>query len=286
MRLIYKLILTSVLLTVLSTVGLSQDIIIKKDGEKVKAKIIEITDTQIKYYEFRDINNLIFTIDRALIKEIKFESGTKYKEERPGNSEVYYAEDRINNLKINFFTIGEGDLLFTFERAIDAGSSWEATLKIYGLGDGAEFGSNDSGFGLNGAYKLKFGNLFKKSNEYRPKHILHGGYLRPVLGYSKSTTKFDFNNNNRFTESDSYVHFGLDLGKQWILRNTISIDLFLGFHYYGGSFTSSDPNADRFNVFNDIEDGDLQGSDNRAVAFGLRVGGLFTKMGIDQKKTR
>lgn len=286
MRLFYKLILTSLFVSLVSTIMFSQDIIIKKDGEKVKAKIIEINDTQIKYYEFRDINNLIFTIDRALIKEIKFESGTKYKEERPGSSEVYYAEDRINNLKLNFFTIGDGDLLFTFERAIDAGSSWEATLKIYGLGDGSDFNSDDSGFGINGAYKLKFGNLFKKSSEYRPKHILHGGYLRPVLGYSYSKREFDFNANNRFRESDSYVHFGLDIGKQWILRNTISIDLFLGFHYYGGSFTSSDPNADRFNIFNDIEDGDLVGSENRAVAFGLRVGGLFSKMGVKKKKTR
>lgn len=285
MRLINKLILTFILVPILSTIGLAQDIIIKKDGEKMKAKIIEINDTQIKYYEFRDINNLIFTLDRALIKEIKFESGTKYKEERPGTSEVYYAEDRINNLKLNFFTIGSGDLILTFERSIDAGSSWEATLKIYGIGDGSEF-SSDSGFGFNGGYKLKFGSLFKKSNEYRPKHILHGGYFRPVLGYSRSKREFDFGANNRFTESDSYAHFGLDLGKQWILRNSISIDLFLGFHYYGGSFTSSDPNADRFNVFNEIEDGDLAGGDNRAVAFGLRVGGLFTKKGIDKKKTR
>ena len=284
MKLIYKLLLVALIIPLLSSVGTAQDIIVKKDGEKVKAKIIEITDTQIKYYEFRDINNLIFTIDRALIKEIKFETGTKYKEERPGTSDVYYAEDRINNLKVNFIALGEGDLIFTFERAIDASSSWETTLKLYGVGDGNNY-SNDSGLGFHVGYKFKLGNIFKKSNEYRPKHILHGGYFRPMLGYSYSKAEYS-QQSNRSSETDSYAHFGLDIGKQWILKNTVSFDIHLGFHYYGGSFTSSDPNADIFDIYNDIEDGDLAGGDNRAVSFGIRVGGLFTKQGIKTKKTR
>jgi len=283
MKTIWRFLFSGILAALISSAGFAQDIIIKKDGDKVKAKIVEINDTQIKYYEFRDINNLLFTLDRALIKEIKFESGTKYKEERPGISEVYYAEDNIHNVKLNFLAIGGGDLILTFERAIDAGSSWEATFKLYGLGDGA--GSQDqSGVGLNVGYKLKFGNLFKNSNEYRPKHILHGGYFRPILGFSSSTSKFDFGRNNTREEKDSYAHFGVDLGKQWILRNAVSIDLYLGFHYYGGSFTSDDPNADRFDIYNDVENGDIVGGDNRALTFGLRLGGLFSKKGIAKKK--
>jgi len=284
MKSIYRLLFTGLLLGILSVTGFSQDIIIKKDGDKVKAKIIEINDTQIKYYEFRDINNLIFTIDRALIKEIRFETGTKYKEEQPGLSEVYFADDRINNLKLNFFTLGSGDLIFTFERAINAGSSWETTLKIYGLGDGGG-NRDDSGVGVNVGYKFKFGNLIKKSSEYRPKHILHGGYFRPVLGYSYSKRSFS-TISNRTSQTDSYAHFGLDIGKQWILRNSVSLDLFIGFHYYGGSFDSTDPNGDRFIGSDSIENGDLVGDDNRALSFGFRVGGLFTKKGIKKKKTK
>ncbi len=282
----YKILIT-VIISVFSISGMiAQDIIIKKDGSKIKAKIIEITDTQIRYNEFRDINDLIFTMDRALIREIRFESGTKYKEERPGTDAAYFADDRISNLKINFFSIGDGNLILTYERAIDPGSSWEATLKVYGIGDGtAEFSDNDSGFGFYGGYKFKLGNIFKKSSEYRPKHILHGGYFRPVLGYSYSRTDFEFRSNRSF-EKDSYVHFGLDIGKQWIIRNAIALDLSIGFHYYGGSFTSDDPNADIFNISNSINDGDLTGAENRAVSFGFKVGGLFSKQGIDKKKTR
>lgn len=261
----------------------AQDIIIKKDGEKVKAKIVEINDTQIKYYEFRDINNLLFTIDRALIKEIRFETGTKYKEERPGSSDLYYLEDRINALKINFFTLGEGNLILTYEKSLDPGSSLETTLKIYGIGD-SDF-ENNSGAALNFGYKFKLGSIFKKSNEYRPKHILHGGYFRPVLGYSYNKITFS-EISNRLTEKDSYVHFGLDLGKQWIVRNSIAFDIYIGFHYYGGSFTTNDPNADVFRRANDIFDGDLNGTSNRAVAFGFRVGGLFGKKGLSDDKTR
>lgn len=281
MRPICKLIFTFLLIPILSTVVMSQDVIIKKDGEKVKAKIVEINDTQIKYYEFRDINNLIFTLDRALIKEIKFESGTKYKEEQPGSSEVYYADDRINNLKINFFAIGVGDLVFSFERAIDAGSSWESSLKIFGLGFSEVYQGDRRGLGLNLGYKLKLGSIFKTSNSYRPKHILHGGYFRPVVGYSYNKSEYF-----QRIEKKSYASFGIDLGIQWILRNTVSLDLYLGFHYYGGSFTAGDQNSDVIGIYNDIEDGDLIGSDNRALAFGIRVGGLFSKKGIKNKKSR
>lgn len=283
MRLFTRPIISILLLLFAIGFCTAQDIIIRKDGEKIKAKIVEINDTQIKYHEFRDINDLLFTIDRALIKEIRFETGTKYKEERPGSSDLYFSEDRINALKINFFTIGEGNLILTYERALDPGSSFESTLKIYGIGDN-DF-ENNSGAAINFGYKLKLGNLFKKSNEYRPKHILHGGYFRPVLGYSYNKITFS-EISNRLTEKDSYVHFGLDLGKQWILRNSVAFDIYIGFHYYGGSFTTSDPNADVFRRPNDIFDGDLNGTANRAVAFGFRVGGLFTKKGIKKEKTR
>lgn len=281
MKLFTKLLLSLLLVGFLSNIISAQDIIVRKDGEKIKAKIVEINDTQIKYYEFRDINNLLFTMDRALIKEIRYESGTKYKEERPGSSDLYYTEDRINNLKINFLTLGGGDLILTYERAIDPGSSLEGTIKFYGLGN--DENRNRSGVGLYAGYKFKFGNLFKKSNEYRPKHILHGGYFRPVLGYSYATTTFS-GISNRLKETDSYAHFGVELGKQWILRNAVSIDLYFGFHYFGGSFTSNDPNSDIFRRSADIEGGDIVGGDNRAGSFGFRVGGLFGKQGIQEKK--
>lgn len=283
MKLFTKLLLTFLLMGLYGSAAYTQDIIIKKDGEKVKAKIVEINDTQIKYYEFRDINNLLFTMDRALIKEIKFETGTKYKEEQPGSSDLYYLEDRINNLKVNFPALGGGHLVLTFERAIDPGSSWEGTFKLYGLG--SDDFRDRSGFGLYGGYKLKFGNIFKKSNEYRPRHLLHGGYFRPVLGYSYSKATFS-DISNRLSETDSYIHFGIEIGKQWILRNTISIDLYAGFHYFGGSFTTNDPNADIFRRAADIEDADIAGGDNRAISFGWRVGGLFGKRSIGKDKKR
>lgn len=160
MKLFTKLLFSLFLVGSIGTIGFAQDIIVKKDGEKVKAKIVEIGDTQIKYYEFRDINNLLFTMDRALIKEIRFETGTKYKEERPGSSELYYLEDRINNIKVNFLALGDGDIILTYERAIDPGSSFEGTVKFYDIGN--DENGDKSGFGIYGGYKLKFGNLSRR----------------------------------------------------------------------------------------------------------------------------
>jgi len=288
MDLIAKLIITISLIFIGSALCSGQDIIVKKDGHEVQAKIVEINDTQIKYYEFSDINNLLFIIDRALIKEIRFESGVEYLEDQKewsGNSEIYYAGDRINNVKVNFYSLGSGDLILTYERALGIGSSAEATVKVYGIGDG-DSNQNDNGVGIYLGYKIKMLGIFKNTTEFRLMHILEGGYFRPVIGYSYSKSRGQSIFSARRVEKDSYVHIGLDVGKQWILRNYISFDLYIGYHLYGGSFTTSDRFAEEFNQVNTINDGDINGRGNRALAFGFRIGGLFSKMGVKKVKSR
>lgn len=283
MKPIYKNTLIILLFPFIISTAISQDIIVKIDGEKIKAEIVEINSTRIKYYNFRDVNNLVFTIDRALVKEIKFESGNRYKEERPGSSDLYYQEDKIHNVKINFLALNYGDLIFSFERAIDSGSSLEATMKIMGVWESDNWYEDDrAGFGLNVGYKLKLGDLFKKSYEYRPKHLLQGSYFRPVLGYTWSQYVYSIYE----SEVHSYGHFGLDFGHQLILRNAVSLDLFAGFHFYGGSFKNRDSGGDTPLRDKYLEDGDFIGDHNRALAFGLRVGGLFTKQGARKNKMK
>lgn len=251
----------------------AQDVITLKTGEKMEVKIIEVNDLEIKYREYRDPDGIIFTMSRGKIREIRYEAGRREKEEGPGIDPAYYVDDRINNIKVNFLALGGAHTIFAYEHGFNPKSSVEVQLKINGLGFDNVDGK--SGIGLDAGYKMKLGSLFKKRDEYRPKHMLEGGYFRPVLGFNSAS--FDEGSYKDYT----YMHFGLDFGTQWIISNSVSLDLFTGWHYYGGSF------EDRYAgdmYFVDWTDGNLSAvSDNSAIAFGFNVGILFGKAKPDKK---
>ena len=69
-----KLILFIVLVLLTSAVY-SQDYIIKKDGEKIEAKVLEVTTTHVKYRKFSQPEGPNRSIEISLLKEIIYEDG-------------------------------------------------------------------------------------------------------------------------------------------------------------------------------------------------------------------
>lgn len=62
------------------TIGLStfaQDIVIKKNGDEIKAKVLEVALTIVKYKKFDNLNGPTFEILKSEIFMIKYENGTK-----------------------------------------------------------------------------------------------------------------------------------------------------------------------------------------------------------------
>ncbi len=267
----------TILLLAISAVGFlssqAQDVIILRTGEKMEAKILEVDDVEIKYREYRDPDGIIFTMSRGKIQEIRYEMGRREKEDGPGIDPAYYVDDRRNNLKLNFLALGGGHTILAYERALNPKNGVEVQLKINGLGFDNEYGK--SGIGLDAGYKLKIGSLYKKRDEYRPKHILAGSYFRPVLGFNSAS--YDEGEYKKYT----YVHFGLDFGGQWVINNIVSLDLFMGWHYFGGNFEERNV-GDVF--YEDWSDGNLSAvSANSAIGIGFNVGILFGKEKITKK---
>lgn len=270
----------------------AQDVITKKDGTKLKVIIKEMSDTEVKYVDYRDVEGVVFVIDRSLIREIKFSYGKKVKEEGPNRDDAYYVDDRMNNIKLNFTSINAGFTILTYERALDLTSSLEATLKIPGLGRKGDW-DNLSGLGLDVGYKLKLGSVFKKDG-YRPKHLLEGGYFRIQGGFIHSKesdvyNRYDSMGNLVLTKRETtrnIGHLGLDFGKQWVLSNKVVLDIFIGYHYYMGEADVNITQGINDLYFDDIEfrGGDVIGGENNAISFGIRVGGLFGKYGDRGKK--
>ncbi len=249
----------------------AQDVIQKRSGKKIKCTVVEMGSTEVKYIQWGDPNEVIFTIDRALIRDIKFSYGGKHTEEPPEVDEYYFEDDRANSIELDFIALSANALILTYERALSPGTAIEGSVKLLGLGVQNEF-IDRSGVGIDLGYKLKFGSLFK-GNDYRPRHLMSGGYLRPSLGWTRAV--YGDGRFNGDIESYSQINLGLTVGKQWALQNAAVLDLYLGLHYYAGSFDYS--GMSDFFRGDIVEEGNLFGSNGTAIGFGLRVGGLFSK---------
>ena len=55
----------------------SQDVITKKTGEDISAKISEITQTEIKYKKFDNLEGPLFTMLKSDVLIVRYENGTK-----------------------------------------------------------------------------------------------------------------------------------------------------------------------------------------------------------------
>ncbi len=266
-------------LFVVFSTSFAQDVITKKDGEKMKVIIKEVTKNTIKYVDFNDPNGVVFTIDKVLVSGVKFKYGKGLNVKNPEKNPYYFADDKVSNIMLNFLAFGSNTLAVSYERALKPGQSYLIEAKIYGAGIKREIAMENSrkGFGLDFSYRLKTKSLFGKG-EYRPKHILHGAYFAPEIGFS--TGEFVYNDNYFWggsnaplTTSHSVVHFGLQYGKQWVLQRKLSIDASLGFHYYVGG---DDKDIIRL--------GNMVGSENKLISFNLRVGFLTGKKKYTAKK--
>ncbi|TAF74589.1 MAG: hypothetical protein EAZ53_08040 [Bacteroidetes bacterium] len=82
----FKSLSTTLLITIISiSVSIGQDIILKKTGEEVKAKILEVSPTEVKYKQFDNQSGPTFILYKSDVFMLKYENGTKdvFKIENP-----------------------------------------------------------------------------------------------------------------------------------------------------------------------------------------------------------
>lgn len=110
----------------------SQDVITKSDGEEVKAKVLEVTQAEIKYKKFDNPNGPTFTILKKEVFMIRYENGSK----DVFNSE---KESKTSNEDVNveMFEKGKRDAQLQYKGknsgAIWTGAAAAFTLPILGL---------------------------------------------------------------------------------------------------------------------------------------------------------
>lgn len=262
----------------------AQDTIRKKNGEVLKVVVKEINDSQIKYYHFDDPNQVLFTLDRMMVTDIKFSYGREYKEEEPIMTDDYFADDQNIALTLSMSSFLSDAAILSFDKAIDPKSGYQITAKVFGIGFGP--GSNNyrdrSGVGIEAGYRLKLGSMKKKKWEYRPQHLLSGGYIMPLIGFNSLRVEY-------YESKETYkiVHVGLNFGKKKVIQNKLVIDYYGGFAFYGGSQKRTYAGAidESFDGYG-IEAGDLFGDENFAFTLGFKVGFAFGNYGEQKSKLK
>jgi uncharacterized protein YcfL len=72
-----KHLLSFILLAFVATTGIAQDVITKKNGEGVQAKVLEITPTEIKYKRFENPDGPTYTLAKADVLLVKYANNTE-----------------------------------------------------------------------------------------------------------------------------------------------------------------------------------------------------------------
>ncbi len=212
----------------------AQDVIHKKNGKVIEAKVVEIGTSEIKYKMFGQDDGPIYVEEKENLMKIAFQDGRTefYGTARMDAAEMFEGQKK-SAIKISFLGPLLGYTNILYERNIKPGRSWEIKGGIIGLGKQYA----DKAVGFIGSYAYKF---YKKPDFYtsdvRRGHILQGGYIKPEVffGYSSFYDEDDFGTLETDKSSHAAVGLLLNLGKQWVFDDAFVLDLAFGIGYGGG----------------------------------------------------
>jgi hypothetical protein len=235
-----------ILLTALffSTIVFSQDQIIKKNGQTIKAKVIEIGTVEIKYKLPDNPEGPLYAIDRNTVTKIVYANGKEETYVTDIKDPENYAGQLTKAIKINFLGPLLGYTEFGFEKSTGVGKSYEVSFGIIGLGKNQQLdyyynslqtvNKNQFGFFASAGYKFnKWPDfLFGRT---RFTHIMQGAYAKPVFylgNYSENMVIYKANTSYEVERQN--VTFGalqIEFGKQWVFGEKFLIDIFWGLGY-------------------------------------------------------
>jgi hypothetical protein len=174
----------------------AQDLIILKNGDEIKAKVLEITPTTVEYKKFGDLDGPSVSIPKTEVSMVKYQDGTKdvIKEKspspknkrRPAESSVNSNSDRIG-FYVNPLGFVEFGPMIGTEITIKSRFLIDGSLRFFPLGvlsyvteatgdDGSP--NSISGLGIGGTFKYLFPSR------------LGGFYVGGVFEYSWWTSYF------------------------------------------------------------------------------------------------
>ena len=273
-----------------TTTSYSQDVIFKRNGSQVKAKITEIGTSEIKYKVPGNPEGPVYAIDKSSVNKIVYQNGRE---------EVYvpdlkdmenYSGQLTKAIKIDFFSPLLGFTQISFEKSLGVGKSYELSLGIIGLGKTSRLEYYDMAFrNVNrkqlGAF-VSAGYKFNKLPDFifertRFTHIMQGGYVKPIFylgNYSENQIVYKSvtQSYNVEKQNTTFGALQIEFGNQWVFGDKFLLDVYWGFGY-GADNKSKADNQDYNEVSNAYNYGNarLGKSPGFSTTFGLKAGLLI-----------
>jgi len=213
----------------------AQDLIIKKNKEEIKAKVLEIGLEEIKYKLPGNEDGPAISIAKEEVWKIKFENGTEWLNapDPYSASPATEVRDHARAVKFEFFSPLFGKLAFGYEQMVKVGINMEFKLGIIGPSISKEITS----YHPRGVF-VKLGPKFLLGSEYVTRnlkyaHPLAGKYFKPEIIFSTFGRDGDLQPGGLTTDRYSATSFAINLvyGKQSIVGNLVTVDWYFGVGY-------------------------------------------------------
>lgn len=221
----------------------AQDLIVKSNGEQIKCKVEELTDTTIKYRKFKKPNGPLYNINKTEVVTVNFEDGTieviPQTKARPTFSPIGNTEERAKSFQFYDQTISVSYVSyddfkgFSLEYEEEIGDDMALKIPLYIV---FENGQNIMSTGLNLKYYFyrdTWVNVFAGpevnvgylQNDFLKEADLDIVNLQILADFGLSFTPVD---NIRITP-----HIGLGYGDAFVINNSnnYSIRLDNGFTF-------------------------------------------------------
>jgi hypothetical protein len=213
---------------------------LKNQREPINCQVIEINSTEVKYKP-SDAEQLVIGVNKSEMEKIVFKSGRIQYFTDPLEDFNYYKGQKKWNLKVGILSPAAGFTDLYLEKSLKPGRSVEFQATIIGLGVNPVITNQYSSSNQEITFDQKGGTIgvglkvlrmpdFELANR-KLLHILQGGYLKPAftLGYYQRNIPYiDPNTYLTQTKVKGIVTslISVSVGKQWILDNTFSIDIY------------------------------------------------------------
>jgi hypothetical protein len=197
----------------LNFISSAQDILYKTDGSKEQVKITLVTDKEIQYKKFSNMEGPVFTIPKRDIMMITYENGDFEMMKSQGSdkqtAKTELAENFAKNLiTYHLFDVVYGDFTFSYERILSSGTI--GILIPVGIGYAYSSGYNNNDEWVKNKFYSGIGINFYPTGQGKWRYFV-GPNIR--VGYGKL---IDYNYGGYYDEYGNWIEDDQDVTNEGI----------------------------------------------------------------------
>lgn len=194
----------------------SQDKIYLKNGEKIEAKIIKVTEEKIEYKKFNNLNGPVFEISVDKTQLVIYENGESQilsDEKQRNENDSFNKFNKRNRINLDLIAIGiNGPTSISYEILNKTGSlGFEIPINVHFNSDGIS--------GITSGLNMKF-YVSKKGK---------GFYFGPSIGLGVFNWTYKYYGGNGYyyngNKTDFSVYLGPKIGGQFQISNLVGFNL-------------------------------------------------------------